>query len=150
MIPAFSRAIAAGVPPRYCAWSTAIGSTTATVRVGDVGGVPRAAHADLDDRHVDRGVGEGGVGHRDDGLEERQRVVLLGVDEVGVRRDVVEGAHELLVGRAARRRCEIRSVIRSTCGLVNRPVRRSSARSSVSIIREVEVLPLVPVRWMSG
>ena len=45
---------------------------------------------------------------------------------------------------------EIRSVIRSTCGLVNRPVRRSSARSSVSIIREVEVLPLVPVRWMTG
>ena len=45
---------------------------------------------------------------------------------------------------------EIRSVIRSTCGLVNRPVRRSRARSSASIIREVEVLPLVPVRWMTG
>ena len=45
---------------------------------------------------------------------------------------------------------EIRSVIRSTCGLVNRPVRRSSARSRVSIIRDVEVLPLVPVRWITG
>ncbi len=45
---------------------------------------------------------------------------------------------------------EIRSLIRSTCGLVNRPVRRSSARSRVSIIREVEVLPLVPVRWITG
>ena len=45
---------------------------------------------------------------------------------------------------------EIRSDIRSTCGLVNRPVRRSWARSRVSIIREVEVLPLVPVRWITG
>ncbi len=44
----------------------------------------------------------------------------------------------------------IRSLIFSTCGLVNRPVRRSSARSSVSIIRLVDVLPLVPVRWMTG
>ena len=45
---------------------------------------------------------------------------------------------------------QIRSLIRSTCGLVNRPVRRSSARSRVSIIRDVEVLPLVPVRWITG
>ena len=45
---------------------------------------------------------------------------------------------------------QIRSVIRSTWGLVKRPVRRSRARSRVSIIRDVEVLPLVPVRWMTG
>ncbi len=45
---------------------------------------------------------------------------------------------------------QIRSLIRSTWGLVNRPVRRSSVRSSVSIMREVDVLPLVPVRWMTG
>ncbi len=45
---------------------------------------------------------------------------------------------------------QIRSLIRSTCGEVKRPVRRSSARSSVSIIRDVEVLPLVPVRWIAG
>ncbi len=31
-----------------------------------------------------------------------------------------------------------------------RPVRRSRARSSVSIIRLVEVLPLVPVSWITG
>ena len=30
MIPAFSTAMTAGVLPRYFAWSTAIGSTTAT------------------------------------------------------------------------------------------------------------------------
>ena len=41
----------------------------------------------------------------------------------------------------------IRSFIVSTCGLVKRPVRSSRARSSASIIREVDVLPLVPVRW---
>ena len=44
---------------------------------------------------------------------------------------------------------EIRSLIRSTCGEVNRPVRSSIARSNVSIIRDVEVLPLVPVRWIT-
>jgi hypothetical protein len=44
----------------------------------------------------------------------------------------------------------IRSVIDSTCGLVIRPVRSPSERSSASIIRDVEVLPLVPVIWMTG
>ncbi len=43
----------------------------------------------------------------------------------------------------------IRSLIRSRCGLVKRPVRRSSARSNRSIMRLVEVLPLVPVRWIT-
>ena len=69
------------------------------------------------------------------------------VDEVGVRRHVVERAHERLVVSGSPS-IEIRSLIRSTCGVVNRPVRRSSARSSVSIIRDVDVLPLVPVRWI--
>ena len=44
----------------------------------------------------------------------------------------------------------ILSVIDSTCGLVNRPVRRPTARSRVSIIRDVLVFPFVPVRWMTG
>ncbi len=44
----------------------------------------------------------------------------------------------------------MRSVIDSTWGLVNRPVRRPRARRRSSIIREVVVLPLVPVRWTTG
>ena len=36
------------------------------------------------------------------------------------------------------------------CGEVNRPLLRPMARSSESIIRVVDVLPLVPVRWMTG
>jgi hypothetical protein len=36
------------------------------------------------------------------------------------------------------------------CGLVNRPVRRPRARSRLSIIRAVDVLPFVPVTWMTG
>jgi hypothetical protein len=67
--------------------------------VGDVGGVPGAAETDLDDGDVDGRVGEGGIRHPDDRLEEAQRVGLGGVDEVGVRRDVVERADELLVGQ---------------------------------------------------
>ena len=42
----------------------------------------------------------------------------------------------------------IRSLIFSTCGLVKRPVRSWKARSRLSIIRAVDVLPLVPVRWI--
>jgi hypothetical protein len=67
--------------------------------VGDVGGVPDPAHADLDHGHVDGSVGERGVGHPHDRLEEAERELLLRVDQMGVRRDVVEGAHELLVGQ---------------------------------------------------
>ena len=44
----------------------------------------------------------------------------------------------------------IRSRIETRCGLVNSPVRSPRARSRVSIIRAVEVLPLVPVMWMTG
>ena len=44
----------------------------------------------------------------------------------------------------------IRSVDDCTCGLVNRPVRRPNARSSDSIMRAVDVLPLVPVMWIDG
>ena len=74
---------------------------------------------------------------------------LARVDEVGVRRDVVEGAHEGLSSSGSPS-TQIRSRIRSTCGEVNRPVRSSKARSSESTIRAVDVLPLVPVRWMTG
>ena len=45
---------------------------------------------------------------------------------------------------------QIRSRTEVRCGLVNSPVRRPRARSSDSIIRAVEVLPLVPVMWITG
>ena len=67
--------------------------------VGDVRGVPRAAHADLDDGGVDRGVGEGCEGHRGDHLEVRQRVLRRVVDDLGVRRDVGERVDEQLLGQ---------------------------------------------------
>jgi hypothetical protein len=44
----------------------------------------------------------------------------------------------------------IRSVIDSTCGLVKRPVRNPNSDRIASIIRAVDVLPLVPVTWMTG
>ena len=44
----------------------------------------------------------------------------------------------------------IRSRIVCRCGLVYRPVRSPWARSSESIIRAVDVLPLVPVMWIDG
>ena len=93
--------------------------------------------------------GERRVGHRDDGLEERQRVSASWSASCGERRDVVVGLRNCssVSGSPS---TEIRSVIDSTCGLVNRPVRSPVARIRVSIIREVLVLPLVPVRWRTG
>ena len=44
----------------------------------------------------------------------------------------------------------IRSLIETRCGLVNRPVRSPRPRSSASVIRAVDVLPLVPVMWITG
>jgi hypothetical protein len=44
----------------------------------------------------------------------------------------------------------MRSVTRSRCGLVYRPVRMPNSRNRASIIRAVDVLPLVPVTWIVG
>ena len=67
-------------------------------RVEHVRRVPRPAHADLDGGDVDRRVGERGVGHRHEDLEERHprgaRGGTAGVDEVDVRDDVVVGRDE--------------------------------------------------------
>src|SRR5216683_907077 len=45
---------------------------------------------------------------------------------------------------------QIRSRMELRCGLVNLPVRSPRSRSSASIMRAVDVLPLVPVMWMTG
>ena len=74
----------------------------------------------------------------------------VGVDEVEDGRDVEVGLRRTASSVSGSPSRQIRSVIDSTCGLVNRPVRRPRARSSASIIREVLVLPLVPVRWTTG
>jgi hypothetical protein len=65
---------------------------------------PTSPHADLDDRDVDRRVGEGGVGHADHDLEEAHRVLAGGVDHPHVRGDVVVGSRRSARRRPARRR----------------------------------------------
>ena len=112
--------------PRYCAWSTAIGRTTATVAsatfvasqvppmptsttAASTGASAKAAYAIADDRSRRTTAG----------------AACACVDEVRVRRDVVEGAHELPRRSSGSPSMLIRSLIRSTCGLVKRPVRRS-------------------------
>ena len=99
MIPAFSSAISSTEVAEVRRVVDADRGHHRDRPVRDVGGVPQAAHADLHDRDVDRRVRERGVRHPDDRLEEAQRVRLRGVDEVRVRRDVVEGADELRVGQ---------------------------------------------------
>ena len=65
MIPAFSRPrwFTASSPRYNLAWSTSDRQHHGDVGVDHVGGVPAAAHPDLDHGDVDRGVGERGVGH---------------------------------------------------------------------------------------
>ena len=53
------------------------GGDDGDVPVDHVGGVPGAAHADLDDGDVHGRVGEGGVRHAGEHLEEGQPVLLL-------------------------------------------------------------------------
>ena len=124
--------------------------TTATPRVDDVGRVPAAAHADLDDGDVHGRVGEGRVRHAGQHLEEGQPVLLLGVDHLDVRLDVVVRLDEPLGGdrRAVQAdplgdRLDVRARCSGRCA-----VRRRSSRAS--IMRAVRVLPLVPVMWIEG
>ena len=70
MIPAFSPAIVRDVGPEVLGVVERDRGDDGDPRVGHVGGVPRAAHADLDDGDVDRRVGEQRVGHADHDLEE--------------------------------------------------------------------------------
>ncbi len=53
----------------------------------------------------------------------------------------------MLIGSPSRR---IRSRRSDRCGEVISPVCSPNARSSDSIMRAVEVLPLVPVTWITG
>ena len=101
-------------------------------------------------RDVDRRVGEHRERHAGEHLEERQPAPSLrsSSTSVEVGRDLVVGLDEALGRSTGSPSSAIRSRDRVRCGLVNRPVRSPSARSSVSIIRAVEVLPLVPVRWI--
>ena len=149
MIPAFSTAIARACHRGSARGRPPIGVIDGDGGVGDVGRIPGAAHAHLDDGRVDRGVGERRERHRRDELEEGQRVPAGLVDDRGVRLDLDVDLDEPLLDTGAPSML-IRSVIDSTCGLVIRPVRSPSPRSSASIIRDVEVLPLVPVSWTTG
>ena len=71
-------------------------------------------------------------------------MLLVAVDEMRV--NAVTNASSL-IGSPSRL---IRSVIDSRCGLVNRPTRSPMVATRVSTMRAVEVLPFVPVRWMTG
>ena len=62
----------------------------------DIGCVETTTHADLDDGHVDRCVGERRERHACNGLEERQPDVAVGIDEFEERRNLVVDLDEPL------------------------------------------------------
>ncbi len=96
MIPAFSPGDRGDVGPEVLGVVQRDRRDDGDPRVGDVGGVPGAAHADLDDGDVDRRVGEQRVGHAHHDLEEAHRVLAARVDHLHVRGDVVVGLDEAL------------------------------------------------------
>ena len=59
------------------------------VSVGDVGRVPRPAHADLNHGDVDRCVGKRDVRHRHEHLEAAQRGGEFRVDQLEIGRELV-------------------------------------------------------------
>ena len=148
-MPTFSTAIAAGVSPRYFAWSTSIGVSTATfasitlvasqappmptsTTAASTGASAKAAYAIATT-----------VSKNDSGWScSSSTRWVYGATSLNARTKASSSS-----GRPSRL---IRSVIDSRCGLVNRPTRRPAATISASIIRAVEVLPLVPVRWIAG
>ena len=68
--------------------------------IGHVGGIPGTAQADLDDRDIHRCIGERGIRHRGDDLEEGHldAVDLALINECDVRLDLTPQLVEALVG----------------------------------------------------
>ena len=102
---------------------------------------------------VHRHVGECGIGHRGEDLELGQRQTAVdagcGVDQVDIGRDI--GVElDVMIGRNG---CAVNGNAFGDQLQVRRgePAARSPDRSSnASIIRAVDVLPLVPAIWITG
>ena len=87
------------------------------LRVQHIGGIPFPTQTDLDDRYVDRRVGERGERQCGHHLEEGQLGLELTVDQLYVRQDFLVGLDES-AGRDGLAASTIRSVIEDRCGLV--------------------------------
>ena len=149
MIPAFSSAISSTEVPRYAAWSTPIGVTTATA--------PSATLVASHTPPMPTSTIATSTGASANAAYAIPTIVSKKLSGCGCAASTrcVYGATSLKARTnsssvSGSPSTEIRSLIRSRWGLVKRPVRRSRARSRVSIIRLVDVLPLVPVRWITG
>ena len=149
MTPTFSSAIAAGVSPRYFAWSTAIGVSTATdasitLVASQVPPIPTSTTAASTGASAKAAYAIATTVSKNESGWSWSASTRWVYGAISLN---VETNSSSLIGSPSRL---IRSVIDSRCGLVNRPTRSPVATISVSIIRAVEVLPLVPVRWIEG
>ena len=149
MIPDFSEAISTTVCPRNRSWSSAIGVTTATspsatlvesqlpprptsMTATSTGASANAANAIT--VNTSKNDSRGSPFSR----EPWSTRCTYGATscQTSTNRSSLSGSPSIA----------IRSVTRDRCGLVNRPVRRPCSRSRRSTMRDVDVLPLVPVR----
>ena len=149
MMPDLSRAIVTGSAPRMCAWSTATGVITETVPSATL------VESQVPPRPTSMIATSTGASAKtanaipvitsknDSGCS----CSLSTTSRYGSISAYVSTNRSSLIGSPF---SVIRSRTDSRCGLVNRPVRRPASRSRESIIRAVEVLPLVPVRCTTG
>ncbi len=153
MIPDFVRAISVTVRPSRAVWSRAIGVKTATC--------PSATFVESHSPPIPTSITMTSTGAsakvaKASTVSASKKVSASSplatssastISRYGRMSSQLRANASLVIGSPSSR---IRSLTRSRCGLVSSPVRRPVARRSDSIIRLVDVLPLVPVMWMIG
>ena len=152
MMPAFSVAIWAIVSPRNWAWSMATGAITATSPSATL----VASHAPpMPTSMIATSIGASAKAANASTVntsKKLRRGPPLSCERVSTREMMgATSSHRAtnaswLMGSPS---IWIRSRTVVRCGDVNSPVRRPCARTSDSAMRAVDVLPLVPVMWMT-
>ncbi len=147
-MPDFTSAISAIVPPSRSAWSRSIGANTATS--------PSAVFVESHDPPMPTSITATSTGASENATNATavsSSKKVSGSSPAPVSSASTSSTNGATSSHASATAASamgspsimIRSVNRSRCGLVNSPVRSPWARTRLSMMRLVDVLPLVPV-----
>ncbi len=149
MIPAFCPAISSSVEPSHVSWSIDTGVTTAT------SGCTTFVVSHVPPRPVSTTATSTGVSAKAANAMSvsTSKKLSRGSPRSAARSSTIVTTGSTSSQARTKAACvmgspsiEMRSVMSTRCGLVNRPVRRSCSRTSRSTMRAVDVFPLVPAR----